>query len=597
MSRLARIVTVLAVAIGPVLLVGSPASADTNDFRIESFTADYYLDRDEGGRSTLRTVETIVAQFPEFDQNHGIYRNLVDDYQGHPTNIDVESVTDENGNGLPYETETEGPFSILQIGDGDVYVHGSTTYVITYTQHNVTLFDGATEEFYWDTNGTEWYQPFGEVTARVHIPNDLAESLNGDVACYRGAQGSLDRCDDPVLIEGDGEVVYELTERDLGGLVNVTFAIGFEEGTFVPRDNSATATPFFYAQIVTAGAAVLTGIMMLVRRRTVFADGRGRPTIVAEYLPPTNASVIEAALVTKRRKKAIAAQLISMAVSHKIRIIEKPATGFFASGSEYTLELISPEGMDADEASLARIFFGYGLTPGAQHVIKKSDTAIGEATYKLIESIRTTLAPRGWYKKVPAAARAVPALVVTLATALTFVFMVLMLVDERGGAIPFFLFLGAVIAAFITYATVARTVLTEQGAELRDHLKGLLLYITVAETDRLRMLQSPEGAMRTPVDTTDRGQMVKLYERVLPYAVLFNEEQRWAKTLGEYYDQQPPDWYSGQYAFNAAAFTAGISSISTSAASAYSASSSSSGGSSGGGSSGGGGGGGGGGGW
>ena len=131
MSRLARIVTVLALAMGPVLLVGSPAAADTNDFTITSFTADYYLDRDEGGRSTLRTVETIVAEFPEFDQNHGIYRNLVDDYQGHPTNIDVESVTDENGRSLEYDTETEGPFYILQIGDGDVYVHGETTYVIT----------------------------------------------------------------------------------------------------------------------------------------------------------------------------------------------------------------------------------------------------------------------------------------------------------------------------------------------------------------------------------------------------------------------------------------------------------------------------------
>ena len=597
MSRLARIVTVLALAMGPVLLVGSPAAADTNDFTITSFTADYYLDRDEGGRSTLRTVETIVAEFPEFDQNHGIYRNLVDDYQGHPTNIDVESVTDENGRSLEYDTETEGPFYILQIGDGDVYVHGETTYVITYTQHNVTLFDGAVEEFYWDVNGTEWYQPFGEVTARVHIPTDLAADLNGDVACYRGPQGSTDRCDEPTLVEGDGEVVYSLTERDLGGLVNVTVAIGFEEGAFVPRDNSATATPVFFVLLFTAAGAVLVGIVTLVRRGTVFADGRGRPTIVAEYLPPANASVIEAALVDKRRKKAIAAQLISMAVSHKIRIIERPATGFFSSGSEYTLELITPEGMDADEASLARIFFGYGLTPGAQHVIKKSDAEVGAATYSLIESIRTTLAARGWLKKVGAAARAWPAILVTLATALSFVLMVVMVVDERGGWIPFLLFVAALVAAVVTYAVVARTVLTEQGAELRDHLVGLLLYIKVAETDRLRMLQSPEGAIRTAVDTTDRGQMVKLYERVLPYAVLFNEEQRWAKTLGEYYDQQPPDWYSGQYAFSVAAFTAGISSISTSAASAYSASSSSSGGSSGGGSSGGGGGGGGGGGW
>lgn len=597
MSRLVRILSVLAIAVGPVLLVGSPAAADTQDFTITSFTADYYLDRDAGGRSTLRTVETIVAQFPEYDQNHGIYRHLVDDYQGHPTNIEVESVTDENGRTLPYEAESNDPFYTLQIGDGDVYVHGETTYVITYTQHNVTLFDGSVEEFYWDVNGTEWYQSFGEVTARVHIPSDLAADLTGDVACYRGAQGATDRCDDPVLTEGEDGVVYELTERDLGGLINVTFAIGFDEGTFVPRDNSATATPVFFVQLVTAGGALVVGLVSVVRRRTVFADGRGRPTIVAEYLPPENAGLLESALIVKNRKKAIAAQLISMAVTKKIRIIEKPAKGFFSSGSEYTLELLSLDGMDADEASLARILFGYGLTPGAQHVIKSSDTEVGQATYSLMNAVRASLEPRGWLKKIGTAKRVGPALLVTLATILTFFLMIAMLVDERGGLLPVALFLGAVAATIVTYTTVFRTVLTEKGAELRDHLKGLHLYIRVAETDRLRMLQSPEGAVRTPVDTTDRGQIVKLYERVLPYAVLFNEETRWAKTLGDYYDQQPPDWYSGSYAFNAAAFAAGVSSISTTAASAYSASSSSSGGSDGGGSSGGGGGGGGGGGW
>jgi uncharacterized membrane protein YgcG len=593
--RVARILAVLAIALGPVLLVATPAAADTNDFTISSFTADYYLDRDDGGRSTLRTVETIVAQFPEYDQNHGILRQLVDDYQGHPTNIDVQSVTDADGNDLSYDTESDDLFYTLKIGDADEYVHGAQTYVITYTQHNVTLFDGGVEEFYWDTNGTGWPQPVDALTARFHVSDQLADALTGNVACYQGAQGSDQKCTID-QVDDDG-VVYEVTATGLSPYQNVSVAIGFETGTFVPRDNSATATPVFFVQIAGAIGAVLVGIVTLGRRATLFADAPGRPTIVAEYLPPKNASVLESAFVIKRKKKAVAAQLISLAVAHKIRIIESPAQGFFASGMQYTLELLDASGLSTDEAALARAFFGNRLDVGETYTISKTDTTVGKAVYAVVYGIQQALDDRGWHKVISAAKRVGPAFLAVAAATLTFVMFILMVDDERGGWIPLVVFVPALLSAIITIAVVARSPLTEKGAELRDHLAGLHLYIRVAEKDRIRMLQSPEGAERTPVDTTDRGQMLKLYERVLPFAVLFDEEKRWAKELGEYYDQQPPDWYSGTGAFSTAAFASGISSVSTSAATAYSASSSSSGGSSGGGSSGGGGGGGGGGGW
>ena len=95
---------------------------------------------------------------------------------------------------------------------------------------------------------------------------------------------------------------------------------------------------------------------------------------------------------------------------------------------------------------------------------------------------------------------------------------------------------------------------------------------------------------------SDPKLLVTLYERVLPYAVLFGQEKEWNKQLGAYYETagNSPDWYIGQSAFNAAVFSSAMSSFSQASASSYSSSGS---GSSGGGFSGGGGGGGGGGGW
>src|SRR4051794_23384059 len=200
-----------------VLLGGAaPASADVDDFSFSSFVADYYLDRDADGRSTLRTVERLTAEFPDTDQNKGIQRALVHDYRGAPTDLRVVGVTDGNGTPLSWDTEDEDEFTLVTIAADD-YVHGSHTYEITYEQRNVILFDqdSGAQELYWDTNGTGWAQPFASVIGRLHVPADLGPALSGDTACYQGAEGSTDRCAIAQEKSGDG-VVFTASGTGLG---------------------------------------------------------------------------------------------------------------------------------------------------------------------------------------------------------------------------------------------------------------------------------------------------------------------------------------------------------------------------------------------
>ena len=151
-----------------------------------------------------------------------------------------------------------------------------------------------------------------------------------------------------------------------------------------------------------------------------------------------------------------------------------------------------------------------------------------------------------------------------------------------------------------TFYFFARRRLSVKGEELRRYLKGLKLYISVAEAERLQMLQSPDGAEKVGDVTSDASALIKLYERCLPYAMLFGQEKEWYKRLGQLYEEAGtvPSWTGGD-AFTAGMYAGLISGVTSSATSAasYSDSSSSFGGSSGGGFSGGGGGGGGGGGW
>ena len=59
-------------------------------------------------------------------------------------------------------------------------------------------------------------------------------------------------------------------------------------------------------------------------------------------------------------------------------------------------------------------------------------------------------------------------------------------------------------------------------------MDGLKLYIEMAEADRIKLLQSVEGA-----DTSAKG-IVKLYEKLLPYAAIFGLEESWMKEMKEY---------------------------------------------------------------
>ncbi|WP_434315509.1 DUF2207 domain-containing protein [Leifsonia sp. P73] len=156
----------------------SPTTVD--DFTFASFDGDYRLSRDAQGHSTLTTVETLVARFPQTDQNHGIRRELVEDFDGHPTGLEVVSVTDQNGAPRGYTSDSSNGVRTLTIAAGH-FVHGDQTYVITYRQTNVTRYfpDTGNDEFYWDTNGTAWAQPFDRVTATVHLGPGLAGALQG----------------------------------------------------------------------------------------------------------------------------------------------------------------------------------------------------------------------------------------------------------------------------------------------------------------------------------------------------------------------------------------------------------------------------------
>ncbi|WP_207205334.1 DUF2207 domain-containing protein [Microbacterium protaetiae] len=569
-----------------------PVAGDVDDFTFASLDADYTLGRDDDGTSTLTVVETFVAEFPDSDQNHGMRRQIPDTYNGQPLNLHLVSVTDENGDPRPAETDDDdGTFTITSRADH--YLHGLQTFVFTYTARHVTWHfpDTGDDEFYWDVNGTGWPQPFGAVTATLHVPAALAGDLTGQQSCYQGVYGATTSCEISTTIDADGSATVHAAVRDIAAEENMSMAVGFTAGTFTPFDASPLASPWGWIQgvgLLGVIGGVISAIIVRVRK---LRDAAGRPTIVAEYTPPDGVDALLAAVLLGKTPKAIPAEVLEQAVGGSIRLLEGTRRVF--GTHKMQAELVdASRAQDADGRMLLAGMFGSTPAPGDVFTFGETNTKFAKAGQKMLKWGAAEVKRRHWRRAVPGGARRVPIIVASAGFGVTLLAGIIALATYVAPAVPAILIVTGTAGFVASLMLIARKPFSAAGAEVRDHLEGLKVFIEWAEADRIRMLQSPSGAERVPVNTGDPRQMIKLYEALLPFAVVFGQEKEWAQQLATMYPHdQSPYWYAGNVAaFNAATFAAGISSLSATAA----ASSSTSGGSGGGGFSGGGGGGGGG---
>jgi uncharacterized membrane protein YgcG len=583
-------------------------TAGVDDFAFASFDAEYRLDRDDEGHATLATTETLVARFPEIDQNHGIRRNIPTHYRGQPTELSIASVTDENGVERDYETENvsdDGDFEYLSITIAeDGFVHGDQTYVLEYTQRHVILFpdDSSAQEFYWEVNGTGWAQPFGRVSATVRVAPDLVPALTGQTACYQGGSESGTECDAIDSAASGEEWLVQAAAGDLAPHEGLAIAVEFDDGTFVPRDDSFTANPFPLIGLLAVLASLATASIAVAMRATRWQNAPGRPTIIPEYLPPTGVNLLQAGDVLGARAsgKALPALFLQFAVNGNVRVLEG------AGKNHFLLELRSRDGLDQTERAVLDALFPADKKVGAVRDLKKTSTKLSSALQKVRAKARKRMTVDGLRENKGGALRRWLIAAAMVTGIIAIVASIISFATEVAGAWPALFLVVGVLAAILALGVTAEVrPLTARGAELRDYLKGVIVYISLAEADRLRVLQSPEGALRSPyradgttVVATEPVQVLKLYERLLPLAVLTGQEKDWSKVLGDYYDgtREQPDWYVGNAPFSAAYFATGVAGFATTTSSVWSgsAASSSSSGSSGGGSVGGGGGGGGG---
>lgn len=566
------------------------ASASVQDFTINSFDAEYVLTKNPDGVGSIDVTEEIEAEFPSYDQNHGIERAIPKTYKNQSLNLKVKSVTKLDGTAWNYSTRTQNDNLVLRIGNANSYVHGTQQYIITYTMENVITFFDDHDEWFWDVNGDQWSQPFLQTSATILMDNSLSSQINKQPVCYTGSFGSTNKNCVVITTTKDGKSGYNITATGkLNPAETLSFAVGFNTGTF----NKAPINWWYVAKIVLFMALVvvppLVAAFIAIRNwRAHGRDPKGRGLIVPEYKPPKDMNSLLATVILneKLNTKALSATIIELSVNKYCKIYETSKKHLVGSSEDYELELLKPTN-DLPEETQKVVSSLFGNTTAGTRVKLSDKKNKLYTTYKSIDTlVDKKVEASGYFIRSPRAARK-QYMMVGLGLVVISLFA---LVPTFGAASG--LTIAGLILLIVGNRMPARTV---RGVEVKEHLLGLQEYMKLAEADRIKTLQGPNTAVKQSAGSAEK-QYLHLYEKLLPYAIIFGIEKEWTKVIGPLYDEQP-DWYSSSRPFNAVLLTNAVSSVSTATANSFSSPSSSGSGGFSGGGAGGGGGGGGGGGW
>lgn len=577
-------------------------SAGADDFEFESMHVDYYLTKNEANRSQVQINETLKPIFPDFDQNRGIIRMIPLEYDNHSLNFKLQSVKRDGVTANLYKNEKYNNHQKLMIRDHENdYLHGLHQYDISYYLHDVTHrpTDANIDEFYWDVNGNSWSQKFKSVTAKIKIDDGIYANLLKDrIACYTGELKSTKRnC--IIELNHEQKTINVATTEPLLANETLTFALGFKQNTFEAYQmTTIERSGYILGYIILIGTIIGTLIGISRALKLPKSTELTKP-IVTQYLPHEKSNFyFDSGLISN--SKATVAQLINLAVNHKIKIIERDKKNGYER-KEHALQVEKISLLNKDDMEFLKIFYGHQPSDKEETKIKQQSSRISRNLNKYNSGRQDVLTKFGLYQNLKTDLKKInPWLISSVLS-----FFVIFLLIPHPSSFLWWTALGNITVAAIGIITINGPRLTRLGAEYKSHLLGLRKYIEAAEKDRLEFNQGFETAKRqlekevqlnikhsdSKSETTQYK--IVLFERLLPYAILFGLEKSWMKELKIITQENPdyaPNWYVGGN-FNIGDFNDNFLSDFSSSVSAYSSSSSGSGG---GGSAGGGGGGGGG---
>lgn len=538
-------------AVLPVQAEGVDSSLKTE--RITLFESEIVQTHD----TKISIVEKIHYNFPS--KRHGMFREIPVSYKvkggfQRPTILKLDHIKyypENNSTNVEssYSESSEKGYKVFKIGDPDKYISGQYVFEISYSLLNATNFFDTHDELYLNVNGTNWQVPIDNIKATVTVPGNI-----DSYKCFTGSRGSTnENClVSNLSTEGSNKILFEA--KNLNSNENMTFAISMPKGSLQDTRDSQRLQ-FLLANIgILLPIPVILFLFYFVKR----GNKNKKLAVIPHYRPiegiyPLISSKI---LHDANVNKAISAEIIQLAVDGYLKIEQ-------VGDKKYVLHK-TVKSIDALERPQSVLF--NGLFDGKDSI---SVDKFADNFYKTFQTLNSSLSDaeksEGYLdkgrKSLKNTLSIVGICIVVIAVACWgFVFE-----NALFGWFVGFIISG--IASFVSSSHVdTRTALAN---EKYYELLGLKMYINTAEKNRIEFHNDPK-------------KYSGVFEKLLPYAIIFGLEKKWAKEFEGIYTQ--PDWYTGNFdSFDTYMLTRSISNINGSvnktASKAYSSSSGGSGGS------------------
>ena len=517
---------------------------------ISSFNSQIKINAD----ASINITETIYYDFGDA-AHHGIFRDIPYHYQARGGNYDVKisigSVTDLDHNPYQYTTSNINGQVEVKIGDPNTTVTGAHTYVINYSVLGAINYFSDHDELYWNVTGNQWQVPIDQATAQVFLPGNIPV---GQIQkqCFEGNSGSTASCSgtsysSPTAVTSDQ---VSFNQYQLGPSQGLTIVVGFPKG-LVTQPSAWQKFLWTLRDNWGLGLPILALLLMFYLWHSKGKDPAGFSTIVAQYEAPEGLTPTEAGTIIDETadNKDISAEIIYLATRGYIKItrLESKILGLF-NHTDYQLDLLK-DGKDLPnefEQLMLTALFGMATTVK----LSQLKNQFYQDLIKIRKSIFKSVVDKGYFLQNPNTVRS---LYISGA-----VLMVFASIWFGAGTQNVYNFLGLITSALIVgafgYFMPKRTV---KGAQAKQYILGLKMYLSVAEADRLKFFNAPE---KSP----------ERFEKLLPYAMVLGVEKDWAKQFEGLYSQ-PPGWYNDPYggAFNAVIFTNSLHSFSQSAGTTF----------------------------
>lgn len=576
--------------------------AITHAENIDSFHVRAKIQQD----GTVGVSEGIEYNFGNLVR-HGIFRTIPLTSQDGPRILIVPtSIHDEQQHPYQYADESSTRSIRWKIGDPDSTFSGKKVYWLNYEVSNVFRHFDDHEEWYWNVTGNEWEIPIAASDITIELPEGLPVE-HAQAVCFTGALDSKGR---DCSVEKTQTGFQISSERSLAPGEGMTIAVSMPPGSVtgyavaLPEPTQEMPALFgdfggFFDSLPTLifgfiGIAIFFTIFSFLRRNKVKIviprKLKGMPVVVS-YEPPEGLTPPDIGTLIDRSMdpRDMPPVLIDLAVKGYIKINYQGARSFEFIKVKSGADLKHPAYVRSYEVLFGKE--GVATTSPAKNVwwsfLVSSPVSRESVTLSAL-SRETTRVP-GIFRslKVEMTQRLKKQGYITKDSSAPIVRFSITVV-------MFLLFYIAFISSSV-YVMVAVTIffalsflirpqenLSEKGIEAFKKILGFKEYLGMVEADKLRLLNAPELKP-------------ELFEKYLPFAMVFKLEKIWAKKF-EAIPLVQPQWIDGSLGtFSAIAFADSLSSMNSSFSSAFSSASSS--GGSGGGSSGGGSGGGGGGSW